>query len=614
MRDADSLAAAHDWAFDRHRDWKQRSALTDAVAAGQWAKLWRTIAPGADDPLVENVYLQALEDKAAAAASIQPTVHVAASHGTRNDRAEKEAQTKRKVFTSYAQRSDKEKLAELWMVDWYQHGAMFAGPWTDFGAEVRFPFFIRHDPRMVYPLSHDSQGKLTSVLIVKVRRLVDIEQEWGTDNPAVIALKSKLSGKPGRAKDDSFEEVWYYDTQNWGVALYDGAQADDKQNYRYRDPSSLTGTSGGQAFWLAPLETHGMGRCPIRERKRTTHDGEYRGALDASVPLMKTAHSIMDAVLQDVAQQVGAPIVLDNILNPEDFGPNALLEGDGNGPARAEALRMPVNFEANQHIQSLIEEARRMAKHPQQRSGEAGASIVSAKGSNALMGSFNAEMAQAQRDYAKLLEEILSVTAEFDVVYCDVRKQILGFDEGEAYAENYKPSSVFKEKDYRVRVTFGGGLGMEMQSYMVQLATMRNMDSMSRRRFMQMTNLVENPLHEEREMVLENIADGFLSHVMEQAASGNMQPLLALAQNIDGDEMTAREAIMVSIQEAIAVPAGGGGTPGPAPGIPDAILQNRSLESGGIPGNAEGLPVAPGIGPELQRMLPSAVARAQGSI
>lgn len=608
------LPQVHQWAIDRHRDWKQRSTITDAVATGKWAKLWKAVAPGADDPLIENVYLEALEDKAASAASLQPSIHVAASLGTRNDRAEKEAAKKRKVFVSYSQRSDMEKLAEQLYLDWFQHGAMFVVPWTVWSDKVRFPFFIRQDARHAFPLAHDSQGKLSAIMFVKQRRMVDIEQEWGADNPAVRAMNSARNGIHGRDPSETVEEVWYYDSDRWGVAVYDGSITPDRNGtWRYRDPG-IPSAGGGTAFWVAELEDHGLGRCPVRERKRSSVDGEYRGALDSVVPQLKIAHQLMDAVLDDVAQQIGAPVILNNIVNPEDFGPNAVLEGDGNGAASAEALRMPVNFEANQHITNLIEQSRRLAKHPQQRSGEAGASIVSAKGSNALMGSFNAEMAQAQRDYAKLFEEILSVTAAFDVAYCDTRKQIMGFDDGEAFSDTYTPSTVFKNDDYRVRVSFGGGLGMEMQSYNVQLATMRNMDSMSKRRFMQMTNLIENPLNEEREIALENIADGFLAHVMEQAASGNMQPLWTLAQNIDGDKYTAREAIFKSIQESLAVPAGGGGTPGPEAGPGDPLLQNRSMMSGGIPGMAEGQPGPPSIGAELRQLLPSRVARAEASV
>ncbi len=160
----------------------------------------------------------------------------------------------------------------------------------------------------------------------------------------------------------------------------------------------------GAVFWLSPLEEHGLSRCPVVEDKRPTHDGEYRGALDVMLPQLRVAQNLMARVLDDVEFQVAAPVIMEGIDNPEDWGPHAILESDGSGTTKAEFVRQPINFEANQHIKEQLDSARRVGKFPQQRTGEAGASIVSAKGTQALMGSYNSEMAQAQRDSAHMLK------------------------------------------------------------------------------------------------------------------------------------------------------------------------------------------------------------------
>lgn len=615
VRDTADLLDAHHWALQAHRGWKARSRVNDLIASGRWHVVWNDLTGEDFDPLVENIYLEALEDKAYAAASLVPQVFVSPSTGTRQDRGEKQAQAKRKVFLSYMQASDYDRLRVKWLLDYLEHGAAYGFPWADWDEEPRQPFFLRHDPRHAYPLSHTSKGELSGIFFAKRRRLVDVTSEWGADHPGVVDLR-RFRGNERLGDDAPVEEMWYFDGSKQGVALYQASSAElNSTKYRYLAPDRNLDPQS-QAFWLSPLEDHGLSRCPVVEDKRPTHDGEYRGALDAMIPQLRVAQNLMARVMDDVEFQVASPVVMDGIDNPEDWGPHAVLEGDDSGKTpKVEFVRQPINFEANQHIQAQLEAARRVGKFPQQRTGEAGASIVSAKGTQALMGTYNSEMAQAQRDAAAMLQSLLSVTAEFDAQWCDSRKKVLGFDEGESFDISYKPSTMFKGDDYRVVVTFGGGLGLEQSQFMVQLATARQLGGMARRTFMQKSGLVDNAIHEEGEIFLEQLVEAFQAFTLQQSEQGNIQPMLKAFDKVDGEKMTAREAVIAAARESFAVPAGGSGQPGPAPGGMDAMLQQRSLESGGIPGGAEGQAAgAPGISPELRSAMPASVGRALASI
>ena len=616
VRDTADLIEAHHWALKAHRGWKARSRVNDLIANGQWHVVWNDLTGEEFDPLVENIYIEALEDKAYASASLTPQVFVSPSTGTRKDRGEKQAQDKRKVFLSYMQASNYDRLRVRWLMDYIEHGAAYGFPWLDWESSPRQPFFLRSDPRHAYPLSHDAQERLSGVFFAKNRRLVDVQAEWGREHPAVLDLQ-RFRGRERMDEDAPVEELWYFDQEKQGVAVYQSSSQElNSTRFRYQEPEKGSFDLGSQAFWLSPLEDHGLSRCPVVENKRDTHDGEYRGSLDVMIPQLRVAQNLMARVMEDVEFQIAAPILMEGIDNPEDWGPNAHLEGDGSGDARIEVVRSPVNFEANQHIEGQLDAARRVGKFPQQRSGEAGASIVSAKGTNAMMGTYNSEMAQTQRDSSDMLRQLLTVTAEYDVQWADTKKKVLGYDEGESFDLTYTPSKMFSNDDYRVVVTYGGGLGMEASQYMVQLATARNMGGMARRTFMQKSGLVDNAIHEEGEIFLEELSAGFLAFAMQQAESGNVQPLMKAADAVDGDKTTAREAILQAIREVYAIPAGGSGQPGPAPGMGDPMLQAASLDAGGIPGEAAGLPPTgmPGIGPELQKALPASVGRAMASV
>ena len=609
IRDEIDLIEARTWALNVHSDWKRRMKTSDLIAGGHWSTVWPDLTGAPSDPLVENVYIEALEDKANSAAGVVPALFVAPSTGTRADRGETQAQEKRKVFVSYMQRSREEKLRIKWFLDWFQHGAAYSMPWADWASAGRFPFFIRHDPRFAYPLAHDTLGRLTSIFFSKQRRVIDLEQEWGYDHPALVELK-RFRASNDIDENEDVEELWFADNDKWGVGIYHSQRHD--MGFRYRDPTLMPNVDG-HVYFLAPPEPHRMMHCPVVESKRETFDGEYRGPLEVMTPQIQVAHNIMARILEDMELQLGAPVILDNIENWEEFGAYAHLRGDGQGPANVEYARPPSNFEATQQVQLQIESARQAGKYPQQRGGEPGASISSAKGTNVLMGAFNSELAVAQMDMANFYQDTLAGTAEFDVQWCNREKKVIGFDQGEDYNITYVPGELFRNDDYRVMVSYGGGAGLDRQQHLIQLALMRNSGAMSTRTFMQQSGLIDNVLQEERDQALDVVSQGFFAFAMQQAQAGNVQPIQDFVNRIDDDDETTRAAIMETIKTMFAQPAptpGGGGGGSPA----DALLEARSLEQGGIPGQAAGLPAPPAVGEGLQRALPGSAGRLANQI
>jgi hypothetical protein len=605
-----TLWETRSWAVDKHRPWKTRLRSNDQVASGEWNTVWGDLTVERMDPQVENIYLEALTDKAQAADATEPLIHVGPTTGTKKDLGEKNAERKRKVFVSYGQHSRLERVKVKWFLDWWQSGAAYSLPWTQFRAQPRHPFFMRLDPRHVYPLAHDGLGNMTAGFVVRVRRAIDVKNEWGPDHEAFLAVQRDTMKGGGTLKDDHpLEEIWTYDTRTWSVALYNNHEDTTSSYWRYLNPVRNPATDSLQAAWLAHPEPHGLSRCPLVENKAASFDGEYRGPLDSMIPGLKTAQHIMARILEDVDLNIYSPVIFDNIQNPEDYGPNAQLLGTGQGVASVTPVRSPVNFEASQHVEGALEGVRNVGKYPQQRAGDPGGSVVSAKGVNAVQGSFNTEMATAQRDMGVFLAETFAVTAEFDERWCAGKKKVEGFDQGEMFALTYNRADLFKG-DHRVYINYGGSLGLDDSTFLIRLATMFQNQAMSKRTFMQKSNLIPNVLAEENEMTEEAIHQGFLGFMVQQASeAGNMEPLKKLVAEIDGNDKTARAAVLDVIEELTGgVPAGGGGTPGPAPGPPDAVLQQRSLSAGGLPssdGQAQ-------VRNTLASVLPPNVRRAVG--
>lgn len=608
MIDLSQIRSARQESLQQHRNWKASIRIADQVAADEWEVIWPDGVGESADPLVENLYTQALEDKIAAAGSMLPHLFVSPTRGTRADRGEQNAAKRQRVMASYWSpwRANLKKNLKSYYSDWFHAGAVYTLPWTEWAdRESRpFPYFIRLDPRTVFPLGHDSRDNLTSALVMRQRRVADLVSDWG--EAEAIGNMRKHRAYRAMADAEFLEEIWYFDGTDWAVAVGDSMLPAGMQGYEWvsRD---LTPQGGVAMEWLKAPEKHGLFGCPVTEAKRVTHDGRYRGALVDIIPQLKTAQNFMARLLDDLNSNIYAPVVLDNIENPEEYGPGAILVGTGNGAARIEHSRPPVNFEARQAVADILAMARKQAFEPEQRAGEAGASIVSGKGTMALMGSFNAELAWAQGDIESLLERTTSITANFDEVWCPGEKVIEGWD-NEAYVEKYDPAKLFAG-DYRCHVTYGERTGLDENSHMSRLGLVRQLGGISLRTFMEKAGISEDPLQEEREITIEKLTSLFLDQVLPQSIQGgDLAALKAFVDKIDTDKVTVRGAVLDTIREMSAPPPGEAGAgPGGGGGPADVMKMMRSMAFGGVPGRAEGLPLP---GKDLQQVLPPSARRA----
>jgi len=283
-----------------------------------------------------------------------------------------------------------------------------------------------------------------------------------------------------------------------------------------------------------------------------------------------------------------------------------LLRDDGSGTADVKQVRTNINFEGWQAVQRLVNDARNVGAFPQQRSGDPGASISSAKGTVALQGGYNAQLGWHQRDFAILYRRALEKMAEFDEKWCaGTVKTIQGWDEGELFSDKYDAGKFWKQ-DYRCEIGFTR-IGVDEQNHLTRLAIARGQGGLSRRSFMRKSGLVDNPLTEETEIALEQAADSFGLFAQQQAAAGNLDPWIRFANKVDSDKMTARAAAFETIKETTATPTEGPGAK-PGGGMPDAQMMMNSQEAEGIPGQAAGQPDAQGMA-DLMSAMPRGVGR-----
>lgn len=599
--------------LDAHSQWKREILMSDEIAGGRWEIMWPDHEVESSDPLVENIYGQALEDKTITAGSIPFQVHTQPTRGTRKDEGEKNAQKRKRVFLSYHERSNLRKMRQRLFRDWYHTGVMAGNPWAtgfvngrvDFQAPAgRFAYFQTVNPRHLYPLGWDNRGRLTAGLVIRRRTLSSLKGDWGETHPALLAAELRHKNSSHRPMI-WLEEIWFFDQTQWALALGDSSIEQAYQGHVF-GPVDAQGNM--VIDWLVPPAAHRLNGCPLKAVARTTYNDSPRGALVDIIPGLRVAQNFMARLLDDLNMSMYAPVVLDNIENPDEYGLGAVLIGTGQGNANIIRDRPPVNFEAQQTVQLILDQTRRQAFEPAQRSGDPQSSISSGKAVNALMGTFNAELAAAQQDAEVVVADLTSATAAMDEQWCFGEKQINVADHtGEMRDESYDPAALFKS-DYRVVVSYGDRTGLDTQQHLTQLALVRNLGGMSLRTFMAKSGMVDDALAEETEMAIESMVSQFTSGFLpQQVATGNLEPMLRFIELIDTDKKTAREAMFEVVRSRPqANPADGQPDPGSPQARADIIRMVRSLGQGGIPGNAEGQPPSQLPGPVRRQLAETA--------
>ncbi len=617
------MREARTWALQHYADWKAQLRVNDQIAAGDWSVTLEDATTESSEPLIQNVYLNSLEDKIATAGASLPTIFVPVPVGTTKDKGEKQAQKRKWVYTSYWDRSGLKRNLKGYYRDWFHYGAAYTMPRTDWysltGERIpsseRAPYLVRLDPRQAYPLSHNGRGELNQILFARRRRIREVKAHWGVNNLGLQRIQASRA-RQGLDDDGYVEEIWYVDDSHWAVMFADSLVTSLNMSREVQRTYMREELKNANIEWAMPPEKHMLSACPVTEAKRDTHDGAYRGAIENIIPTLKVAQNFMYKLLDDLSNSVYAPVLLDNVANVDEYGPGAVLEGTGEGTARVEHARPPVNFEAGQVVQTLVQDAHREAKWPVQRSGNPDASIVSARGVNALTGAFNSELAWAQSDIESLLERSNMMLANLDALHCAGRKRIYGVESGAGYSTIYDPTVLFNFKDgkgdFRNKVTYGDRTGLDEQQHLTKLALIKNMGGMSTRTFVTKAGGSDDPLQEERDIAIENLTAMFYQGILPQAiAAGDVSQLKAFVDLIDGDKVTVREAVLQTIQQMLPPPAAGGGAPGGQQvGQQDPFLQQASLDAGGIPGSAQGLPAPPGVSDGLRQTLPPTIRRA----
>ncbi len=556
-----SLYDRRDTLIETHREWKSRVNEITSIVNGDWQMIWSNLTSTAEAPSVANIIEMGIHHWSSIGGAILPSVRVPVPINQKVKGGERASRKRERRVRELWQESNINELMAQWWGDYSGTGSAFLGVWADFSVskKERNPYLHRIDPRYVYPVK-DAKGDIIECLVA--RRV----------SRDVITKQYPVAKSYIEAGTDSVEEwFWYFPDRVMHIIADTSAKGKvNKSHVVLTDEPNL------------------LERVPIVEVNVPTFDGERRGVFDQTRHILRTMHRLMTLTITSSEEEVYPPVFEYDIMNPDDFGPGAVIHGRS-PEARMERMNSRSHFDAKDLIARLANEARSQAAFPGQLQGDPGASIVSAKGIQASMGQIDARLALAHKQFEKFLEKGTALLLGFDEKYCDGEKTIHGDASEKKNPEIFIPSRDIAGH-YDVTVKYGIGAGSDPGNRELRLSMNLQQGLISKESARDEMDFLEDPAREELKIVRQNAIDAFLASMLAKAQQGDMEAVAMLIESMKKEDTDIYE-IVEKVMEKLRTPpemAPEGGLP-PGGGLPPEL---GALAGGG----PEGLPPLPPLG------------------
>jgi hypothetical protein len=360
-----------------------------------------------------------------------------------------------------------------------------------------------------------------------------------------------------------------------------------------------------------------MGEVMISIAKQPGYDNEIRGMFDDAIWPQLAKGQMALLALEGVHKSVRATMAIPRDVQKLTIGDDSVVRTDNPDKIRYIAPDYPQY--AMQESQSLEQELMKSTRYNEARSGAIDASIITGKGVQALMGSFNTVVTTGQAVVGEALRVALEMAFKMDEkIWPNTQKVIRGMVNGTAFEETYTPSKDIKGV-YTVDVTYGFAAGQDPARAIVALLQLRG-DQLVSRDFVQRQlpmdiDIVQLQTQIDNEQLNDALKQGMMAYLQQlgQIASqgGDVQTLLTqVAQIIAKREKGTpfHEAVLEAFtpktppasQQAPGQMPGGPPGPGGGGGGPQGPGGIQALPQGVAPGQ-QGM--APGGRPDLLTLL-----------
>jgi hypothetical protein len=467
--------------------------------------------------------------------------------------------------------------------------------------QLQLPRIVVDDPMGAY-YELDRAGKCVRYAR-KWRQVAGEIAALFSDDPVIVGKLTRGKGDWGQEIDlsDSEVEVTYY--------------VDTKTEYLY---------VGERDVVLQSIQ-HGYGFCPVRIAERPGLSNKPRGQFDDAVYIQVARAVFASLALEAAHKTVQAPIQMPTDVVELNIGADAVLRTDG----QIKRVDLNVSPQTFAFDQKLDAELRLGSRIPDARLGQQSASVITGRGVEELMGSYDSQIKAAQTIIGIALREITSLAFRMDMKLWPTKRQTInGVIAGESYQITYSPAEDIAD-DYTCDITYGFMAGLSPQNAAVLLLQLRGDGLIDRDMFRRQMPWDMDADATQRQVDIEETEDALkqalfaalqasgqiIAAGQTDTAMGFFNAAAALIKGRQAGKDTAsvltdfftqqaaeQQAKLQQQQQDQAAAGGQGGPPGPGGGAPGAIpgSSDTGLPDGVAPGQAG---MAPGGMPSIQQLV-----------
>lgn len=529
----DIYSLASDY-VSRHWSHKARIMTYDAVVDGRWSTVWPDGTATQDMPKIGEYITSDTEGIAALAAG--PEASIVVPQDSDRPRDLEAALRRQQILYTYRRVNKLRRLRRKTAVDLVSTGLACWVVWPNYA--TGYPAIVRKDPRVVYPdPAMDDPAELSSLVVRYVTKARLVAAQF----PQLIAslfTEYELRRESVRESNENIEIIEYYD-QDWCIKIaHRGAR-----DARYK----------GRTLTL--VQVPNITSCPLALiAYREAADGQFRGQFDKAIPPLGTANKLMELHLAQQADMIFAEkIIRGSWDNPEDVGPGANLYTMDYQANIERAETAQSSQQLYQDVQLLLDQSRTAAAIPQGWHGAVDQNIISAQGINAL----NAPLATAVSAYQEYIGDLeqrtYQLALELDEKYLPgVDKQLAGIAGGRSFTGTYTPADDIAGR-YECRVSYPAGSNVDAYNRSTQAIQNVQYGLMSRRKGMELSDMVEDVAAMEAEIFKERAVDGFIAGISDPAVDliTRAQVVALLSEGNTPDEVIiAMRDQMLAAQQA----------------------------------------------------------------
>jgi hypothetical protein len=249
--------------------------------------------------------------------------------------------------------------------------------------------------------------------------------------------------------------------------------------YTHKDSGTLMFVPGCKNLVLASAPSVIDGYLPYFVVEQPSLTDIPGGRFDETVFIQYAKVLMAQYIFRAAERSINAPMVLPRDVGNVEEGVDSHIYTDNWRPGMG-IMSLNVPREVMAYSETLEAEAKESAGYPDARNGRINASIVTGRGVEALMGTFDTQVKTAQMLFKRALEDATSYAFKaYMKFYPNKTRTISGIDNGQSYRVNFTPAKDIG-KDYEVNCTYGFMLGNSPAQAVMMLLQFQNGDLLSR--------------------------------------------------------------------------------------------------------------------------------------